>query len=79
MEDPDDQTLVQRVLRGDAACFGTLCTRHYPSLVATADSILFDHHLAEEAAQEALAEACRRLPSLKRPASFGPWVGAIAS
>jgi hypothetical protein len=29
------------------------------SLVAIADSVLLDHHLAEDAAQEAFAVACR--------------------
>ena len=45
--------------------------------MAVADSILLDHHLAEDAAQEALAHACRQLPRLKRPERFGPWVVAI--
>jgi RNA polymerase sigma-70 factor (ECF subfamily) len=42
-----------------------------------ADSILLDHHLAEDAAQEALAHACRQLPRLKQSDHFGPWVAAI--
>ena len=54
-----------------------LCQRYYPSLVAVARSILLDVHLAEDAAQEALAEACTGLRSLRDPQSFGPWVGSI--
>jgi RNA polymerase sigma-70 factor (ECF subfamily) len=46
-------------------------------LVAVADSILLDHHLAEDAAQEALTAACRDLAKLKKPERFGPWIGAI--
>jgi RNA polymerase sigma-70 factor (ECF subfamily) len=42
-----------------------------------ADSILLDHHLAEDAAQETLAAACRQLPRLKKPERFGPWIVAI--
>jgi RNA polymerase sigma-70 factor (ECF subfamily) len=42
-----------------------------------ADSILMDHHLAEDAAQEALAAACRQLAKLKKPERFGPWIVAI--
>jgi RNA polymerase sigma-70 factor (ECF subfamily) len=42
-----------------------------------ADAILLDHHLAEDAAQESLAEACRQLARLKEPGRFGPWVAAI--
>ncbi|UCG57671.1 MAG: sigma-70 family RNA polymerase sigma factor [Phycisphaerales bacterium] len=73
----DDQTLVQRALRADPESFGELCRRYYPALVAMADSILLDHHLAEDAAQEALAEACRGLKRLRRPESFGSWLGSI--
>lgn len=77
MADVEDQILVQQALQGQPGSFGELCRRYYPSLVAMADSILLDHHLAEDAAQEALAEACRGLKSLKRPESFGAWVGSI--
>jgi len=54
-----------------------LCRRYYDSLVAVAGSILPDHHLAEDAAQEALAAACRDLAKLNKPERFGPWIGAI--
>ena len=77
MKELEDQTLVQRALEADMESFGQLCRRYYSSLVAVADSILLDHHLAEDAAQEALAAACRQLPKLKKPERFGPWVIAI--
>lgn len=77
MADVEDQILVRQALRGGLESFGELCRRYYPSLVAVADSILLDHHLAEDAAQEALAAACRGLNTLKRPESFGAWVGSI--
>ena len=77
MTNAEDLILVQRALRADPESFGQLCRRYYPSLVAVADSILLDHHLAEDAAQEALAHACRQLPRLKKPELFGPWVAAI--
>lgn len=77
MTGPDDQILVEQALQGEPASFGTLCQRYYEALVATADSVLCDHHLAEDAAQEALAQACQRLATLRRPESFGPWVVAI--
>jgi RNA polymerase sigma-70 factor (ECF subfamily) len=73
----EDLILVQQALRGEPKSFGELCRRYYPSLTAIADSILLDHHLAEDAAQETLAEACRNLKTLKRPESFGAWVGTI--
>ena len=77
MKDLEDQILVQRALQADPESFGELCRRYYPSLVAVADSVLLDHHLAEDATQEALAVACRQLPKLKKPERFGPWIAAI--
>ena len=77
MTEPEDQILVRRVLEADPESFGELCRRYYHSLVAVADSILLDHHLAEDAAQEALAAACRQLTRLKKPEQFGPWIIAI--
>jgi RNA polymerase sigma-70 factor (ECF subfamily) len=77
MKDLEDQILVKRALQADPESFGELCRRYYPSLVAMADSVLLDHHLAEDAAQEALTAACRQLPKLKKAQRFGPWLIAI--
>lgn len=77
MTNAEDHILVRRALQADPESFGQLCRRYYPSLVAVADAVLLDHHLAEDAAQEALAHACRQLASLKKPELFGPWVAAI--
>jgi RNA polymerase sigma-70 factor (ECF subfamily) len=77
MKDLEDRTLVRRALQANPASFGELCRRYHDSLVAVADSVLLDHHLAEDAAQEALAAACRDLEKLKDPDRFGPWVAAI--
>ena len=77
MRDLEDQILVQRALQSDPESFGELCRRYYDSLLAIAHSILPDHQLAEDAAQEALAAACRDLAKLKKRERFGPWVGAI--
>jgi RNA polymerase sigma-70 factor (ECF subfamily) len=77
MTNAEDDILVRRALQADPESFGQLCRRYYPSLIAVADSILLDHHLAEDAAQEALAHACRQLAKLRKPERFGPWVAAI--
>ena len=77
MADVEDEILVQKALQGEPECFNELCRRYYPTLVAMADCILLDEHLAEDAAQEALAEACRGLKTLRRPESFGAWVGSV--
>jgi len=77
MTNAEDDILVRQALQADPESFGQLCTRYYHSLVAVADSILLDHHLAEDATQEALAHACRQLPKLKKPELFGPGIAAI--
>jgi RNA polymerase sigma factor (sigma-70 family) len=77
MTNAEDDILVRRALQADPESFGQLCRRYYPSLIAVADSILMDRHLAEDAAQETLAHACRQLPRLREPERFGPWVAAI--
>jgi RNA polymerase sigma-70 factor (ECF subfamily) len=77
MTNAEDPILVRRALAGEPESFGLLCRRYYPALVAVADAVLLDRHLAEDAGQEALVEACRQLPKLKEPERFGPWVGAI--
>ena len=77
MTEPTDEILVRRALAGDTAGFTQLCTRYYPALVALAHAIVGDGHLAEDAAQEAVAEACRRLRTLRKPQRFGSWLGAI--
>lgn len=77
MKDLEDQILVRRALQADPDSFGELCRRYYYSLVAVADSILMDHHMAEDAAQETFAAACRQLPRLKQQERFGSWIVAI--
>ena len=72
-----NEELVLAALRGDVDSFISLCHRYYPAMVATAQAILGDHQLSEDAAQEALAKACRSLDSLKSPARFGAWLTAI--
>ena len=77
MTESEDLILVRRALQADPESFNKLCQRYYHPLVAIANSVLMDGHLAEDAAQEALAQACRQLPKLKKPEMFAPWVGAI--
>jgi RNA polymerase sigma-70 factor (ECF subfamily) len=77
MTNAEDHILVRRALQADPESFGELCRRYYRPLVAVADAILLDHHLAEDAAQETLAHACRQLPRLRQPERFGPWIAAI--
>ena len=77
MIETSDDDLVRAAMGGDVESFVVLCRRHYPSLVAIARAVLGDGHLSEDAAQEALAKACRRLGGLKDPARFGSWLATI--
>jgi len=72
-----DEILVRQALAGDTGSFARLCERYYPALVATAHAVVLDGHTAEDVAQEAITQAVWRLPSLRRPERFGPWIGAI--
>jgi len=68
---------VQAALGGDIDSFGKLCERYYSAQVAVAYSVLGDHQLAEDAAQEAFARALVNLRKLKDPGRFGPWLAQI--
>ena len=66
MTESEDLILVRRALQADPESFNKLCQKYYHPLVAIADSILLDAHLAEDAAQEALArymEKCLEVAS----------------
>ncbi len=75
--DKSEKELVGSALRGDVDCFGELCKAYYGPLVAVAYSLLADHHLAEDAAQEVFARALRNLPQLKDAGRFGFWLCGI--
>ena len=77
MNDFSDQLLVQHILQGDSACFEVFCKRYYASLQAVAYAVLMDSHLAEDAAQETLAFACRNFLKLRKPEKVGSWLAAI--
>jgi len=69
--------LVEAALGGDIESFGELCRRYYAGSVAIAYSILSDHQLAEDAAQESFARALVNLKNLKNRTRFAPWLAAI--
>jgi RNA polymerase sigma-70 factor (ECF subfamily) len=72
-----DAELVEAARHGEIASFRELYERHYAMAVGIARSRLRDPHLAEDAAQEAFATACRQLASLKEGQRFGQWLGTI--
>ena len=69
--------LVEAAQNGHLESFGALYERYHSSMVALAYSVLADRDLAEDAAQEVFAIACRELPRLKRKDKFGAWLAGI--
>ncbi|TSA56324.1 MAG: RNA polymerase sigma factor [Planctomycetaceae bacterium] len=69
--------LIEAATGGDIESFGELCRRYYAAMVAIAYSILSDHQLAEDAAQESFARALINLKNLKNKSRFIPWLAAI--
>jgi RNA polymerase sigma-70 factor, ECF subfamily len=72
-----DTNLVAAALRGDAESFSRLCEQYYPALVAIAYSHVADRGLAEDAAQEALLTAYRRISTLRQTDRFARWLTSI--
>jgi RNA polymerase sigma-70 factor, ECF subfamily len=72
-----DAELVRAACNGDVSGFGELYRRHYAAAVGIAYCAIADRHLAEDAAQEAFAIACRDLRRLRRAEKFAPWLHAI--
>jgi RNA polymerase sigma-70 factor (ECF subfamily) len=72
-----DAELVESACGGDVDSFRLLYERYYGMAVGIARSRLPDVHLAEDAAQEAFAVACRRLHSLRDGAKFSAWLAII--
>jgi len=68
--DADERQLQQRLRAGDEGAFDTLFRTHYPHLVRMAESVVREHSLAEEIAQEVMLELWRRRESLQVEQSF---------
>ena len=77
MTDRTDAELAETALGGDLDSFGELYRRHYAAMVGLAYCVLSDRHLAEDAAQEAFAVACRDLGRLRRAENFARWLAGI--
>ncbi len=77
MAESEDAQLVEAARNGDIGSFAELYERHYVRMVGVAYCILSDRHLAEDAAQEAFAIACRELGRLRRAEKFASWLGVL--
>ena len=72
-----DRDLVERARRGDREAFAVLVHQVSDSLYAVAHRILRDTGLAEDALQNALVLAWRRLPHLREIDRFEAWIHRI--
>jgi RNA polymerase sigma-70 factor (ECF subfamily) len=68
-----DEDLVVKAQNGDQQAFRSLTVAHHSRLYRVAYTILRDHHLAEDATQQALLEIWKNLPTLREPARFNGW------
>jgi RNA polymerase sigma-70 factor (ECF subfamily) len=76
-DEPAIRTLVAAAQQGDRTAFGELVTRHEAMVFRTALAALGHPEDAEEAAQEALLVAWRKLPGFRGEATFRTWLLAI--
>ncbi|MBN2269577.1 MAG: hypothetical protein JXN61_03130, partial [Sedimentisphaerales bacterium] len=72
-----EQALVQAAQNGDLESFAALYNRYHSPIVALAYSMLADRDMADDAAQEVFAIACRDLPRLKSQEKFAAWLAGI--
>ncbi len=72
-----DRDLIEQARRGDREAFTVLVHQVSGSLYAVAYRILRDSGLAEDALQNALVLAWRRLPKLREPDRFEAWIHRI--
>ncbi len=75
----DDLTLVVRAQEGDVRAFETLARRHQDALYRVALRVLGDPAEAEDALQEALLSAWRRIDRFRGDAAFSTWMYRIVT
>jgi len=68
---------VEAACRGERNALAGLYERYYATMVWVAYSVLLDRGLAEDAAQQAFATACRKIRNLRHLDRFGPWLTTI--
>jgi RNA polymerase sigma-70 factor (ECF subfamily) len=69
-----DPVLVTRAKAGDARALETLLARHSAKVERLARHVLRDPEDARDAAQEALAKVCVRLPQFRGDSQFSTWL-----
>lgn len=72
-----DAEITKMVLNGEKQAFAVLVERYERPVRAVALNVLGDYHRAADAAQDAFVKAYEKLPGLRKPAAFGPWLMKI--
>ncbi len=75
----DDLTLVVRAQEGDTRAFETLARRHQAVLYRLALRIMGDRAEAEDALQESLLDAWRRIDRFRGDAAFTTWMYRVVT
>ncbi len=73
-----DAELVELVKEGRKSAYGELVLRYEAIVRAVTIQVLGHNDDAREAAQEAFVKAYEKLPGLRNPNVFGPWLQKIA-
>ena len=73
-----DAELVGLVVAGETEAFGEIVHRYKDAVMATAFSLLRDHHLAQDCAQETFLDAYMSLAALRERERLKPWLCGIA-
>ncbi|WP_199616249.1 RNA polymerase sigma factor [Paenibacillus alkalitolerans] len=68
-----DADLLESIKQGDREAFATLMNKYEAIALNWAREVVRDHHLAEDAVQEAFIRLQNKIHSLHDPASFRPW------
>jgi RNA polymerase sigma-70 factor (ECF subfamily) len=69
-----DPILVTRAKDGDPEALAALCERHAPRVDRLAHHLLREPEDARDAAQDALAKLCVKLPQFRGESSFATWL-----
>lgn len=75
----DEQTLVVRAQEGDVRAFEVLARRHQAALYRLAVRMMGDPTEAEDALQEALLDAWRRIDRFRGESAFSTWMYRVVT
>jgi RNA polymerase sigma-70 factor, ECF subfamily len=73
-----DDTLIERLRRGDGAAFEQLFVRHYSQVHSVLYGLLGSREAAEDLAQETFLELYRHTPVVRAGATLAAWLCRVA-